>query len=113
MLVCAVLACSCMAFADEPKYYCPEGTKPTAPSNETEYKYSNTTTYRYGNCETQTTQHEGTQNHYSVKADVESSVVNPLKGGVGGGYSRDGEKTTTTTTSTNQCNETTVRYICK
>lgn len=112
MLVCAILACGCLAFADDYKQYCPFGGKPQQPSNDTEYKYANTTTIHYGNCESKTTQHEGTQNHYGANANVESSTTNPFKAGVGGDFSRDGEKTTTTTSSS-QCNEATIRYICK
>jgi len=112
LFVAFTLTCGIM-LADEPMYNCPSGTKPDAPRNSDEYKYSNTTTVRYGNCESKTTQHEGTQNHYGASANGEVSS-NPMgsKAGLKGEYSRDGEKTTTTT-STSQCNENTVRYICR
>lgn len=111
----AIASC-CVAFAEDP-YYCPAGTKPHSPSSDSEYKYSNTATIRSGNCTTSSTTYESAQNHYQAgaKASGEANLTTgSVKAGAegGGGWNRDGEKTTTTNT-TSQCNETVVRYVCK
>lgn len=115
-LMAFAIASCCVAFAEDP-YYCPAGTTARPVTNETEYKYSNSATIRSGNCTTTSTTNEGAQNRYQVNGKVSGNaniITGALKAGAegNGSFNRDGEKTTTTSTTT-QCNETTVRYICK
>lgn len=107
MLVCAILACGCMAFADD-NYSCPTGSTARAPrADDPEHLINNATIER--NCTNNTNTYNSGQNH--TEAGAKASFLGGMFG-ASGKYSRDGETSSNSSTD-RQCSTYQVKYVCE